>query len=578
MRYLYQQLLAFCGMVALILLIVGVSFTQLTKQTIEENNYQQLFGYAESVEKTTQTYADTLPQFSQDQAFQNALLLTEQVLTEQNVNFIFIDKNERVIYPTNTALLNFTLTADQWKNLRNGRQEKFTSNKNILGQAQATSYALVPFNLNHEFYGALVVSQPARNIDNSVRPITLNLFKGFIFSSIVAVIASYAFAAFQVKRINRLRNATKEVTNGNFDVQLPVHDKDEFDELADDFNKMTNSLKESQAEIEEQENRRRQFMADASHEMRTPLTTINGLLEGLEYNAIPENQRENAIKLMKNETERLIRLVNENLDYEKIRTNQISMVIKKFNGTDLLVPLFSLSYALMGYTIVYQLNLMWLDGIIFLPLIAYGLEKLMTEKRGWIYSVFLGLALFSNYYIGYMICFFLPFFFIARLLSNNHLAARKSKEFLKLAGLFMLHSLIAAGLAAFLLLPTFFTLLESKAGYMSNDFQFKWAYPMQEILSKLVIGAFNFDQMPSGLPSVFVGTTALVSFICYFFNNRFSISERLYAGLLTAFLLVSMNLEALNKVWHAFQFPVWFPYRFAFLFGFFVILTGYRAF
>ncbi|MGG5339219.1 two-component system sensor histidine kinase [Enterococcus pernyi] len=336
MRYLYQQLLAFCGMIAMIILIVGISFTQLTKQTIEENNYQQLFGYAESVEKTTQTFADTFPQFNQDQAFQNALELTEQVLTEQNVNFIFIDKYERVIYPTAGVYLNFTITADQWESLRSGRQVKFTSNKNISGENQATSYALVPFNLNHEFYGGLVVSQPARNIDNSVRSVTLNLFKGFIFSSIIAIIASYAFAAFQVKRINRLRNATKEVTNGNFDVQLPVNDKDEFDELADDFNKMTNSLKESRAEIEEQENRRRQFMADASHEMRTPLTTINGLLEGLEFNAIPENQRENAIKLMKNETERLIRLVNENLDYEKIRTNQISMVIKKFDGTETL--------------------------------------------------------------------------------------------------------------------------------------------------------------------------------------------------------------------------------------------------
>ncbi len=181
MRYLYQQLLAFCGMIAMIILIVGVSFTQLTKQTIEENNYQQLFGYAESVEKTTQTYTDTFPQLSQDQAFQNALLLTEQVLSEQNVNFIFIDKNERVIYPTDNVVLNFTIKAEQWDNLRHGRQVKFTSNKNILGQNQATSYALVPFNLNHEFYGGLVVSQPAKNIDNSVRSVTLNLFKVLFF-------------------------------------------------------------------------------------------------------------------------------------------------------------------------------------------------------------------------------------------------------------------------------------------------------------------------------------------------------------------------------------------------------------
>ena len=130
-----------------------------------------------------------------------------------------------------------------------------------------------------------------------------------------------------------MKRATKEITNGNFDISLPVHNRDEFDELAEDFNQMSQSLKESHEEIERQEERRRQFMADASHEMRTPLTTINGLLEGLEYHAIPENQRDNAIRLMKNETNRLIRLVNENLDYEKIRTNQISMVIKKFDAT-----------------------------------------------------------------------------------------------------------------------------------------------------------------------------------------------------------------------------------------------------
>jgi signal transduction histidine kinase len=136
-----------------------------------------------------------------------------------------------------------------------------------------------------------------------------------------------------------MRSATKEVAAGNFDVVVPNRNRDEFDDLADDFNRMTVSLKESQDEIERQEERRKQFMADASHEMRTPLTTINGLLEGMQYNAIPENQREKAIKLMQNETSRLIRLVNENLDYEKIRTNQISILLQEFNATEAVATL-----------------------------------------------------------------------------------------------------------------------------------------------------------------------------------------------------------------------------------------------
>jgi signal transduction histidine kinase len=177
------------------------------------------------------------------------------------------------------------------------------------------------------------------NVETSVNSIVADLFKAFIIASIIAIIVSYFFATQQVKRINRMRSATKEVAAGNFDVVVPNRNRDEFDDLADDFNRMTVSLKESQDEIERQEERRKQFMADASHEMRTPLTTINGLLEGMQYNAIPENQREKAIKLMQNETSRLIRLVNENLDYEKIRTNQISILLQEFNATEAVATL-----------------------------------------------------------------------------------------------------------------------------------------------------------------------------------------------------------------------------------------------
>jgi signal transduction histidine kinase len=66
-------------------------------------------------------------------------------------------------------------------------------------------------------------------------------------------------------------------------------------------------------------------MADVSHEMRTPLTTISGVIEGLKNDMIPEEDKERGINLVNQEAKRLIRLVNENLDYDKIRSNQIQL-------------------------------------------------------------------------------------------------------------------------------------------------------------------------------------------------------------------------------------------------------------
>ncbi len=343
MKYLYQQLLAFIGVIALIILIVGTSFTQLTKRTMQENNYEQLYGYAESALETRDFFINVAGVSDRD-VLSYSFQLTERVLQKQDVQFVFINKDREVQYPPvdSTKKLDFSLIDKNWDQIMKGNRVYATENIDIYGARNTSSYVMLPVYASNQssdkkvIIGSLVITQPAKNVDRSVQYVTQNLIKGFIFSGVIALLLSYLFATFQVKRINRMRKATKEITSGNFDIQLPVHDKDEFDDLAEDFNKMAASLKESQEEINRQEERRRQFMADASHEMRTPLTTINGLLEGLQYNAIPENQKENAIKLMQNETARLIRLVNENLDYEKIRTNQVQIVVKKFNGTEAL--------------------------------------------------------------------------------------------------------------------------------------------------------------------------------------------------------------------------------------------------
>lgn len=341
MKYLYQQLIAFWTVIAITFILTGFAFIQLTRHTIEQNNYQQLYGYAKAVERISKSFNNVFAgDQSQYRMIQNALILSEAVLNQQSVNFVFVNSNQEVLYPATNTAVKLPFTKKQWHQLTQGQVQQATLERDIFGEENITSYEMVPFLLNDEF-GVLIVSQPAKNVEDTVNDFTGNLFKGFIISGIVAFIISYFYASFQVRRINRMKKATKEVANGNFDIILPVHNRDEFDQLAADFNKMTDSLKQSQEEIERQEERRKQFMADASHEMRTPLTTINGLLEGFAYGAIPESQKEKAIALMKNETERLIRLVTENLDYEKIRTNQISMVIKKFNATEVFENLFT---------------------------------------------------------------------------------------------------------------------------------------------------------------------------------------------------------------------------------------------
>ncbi|WP_086348074.1 sensor histidine kinase [Candidatus Enterococcus clewellii] len=348
MKYLYQQLLAFWGIIILIIVIVGTSFTQLTKTTMQEDNYERLYGYAEEALRAKSYFNNSLP--TEQMRVNAAFELTEGILKNQNVQFVYFDVDMNQQFPQATEEpLDFSISEKEFKVLSKGERVYKTIDKDLYGKEKATSYVLSPVMLSISYNGSesqnlvgyLVATQPAKNVSDSVAQVTSNLFKGFLISSVIALFVSYGLAAFQVKRINRMRKATREITSGNFDIKLDVHDKDEFDDLAEDFNKMAESLAESQLEIERQEERRRQFMADASHEMRTPLTTINGLLEGLEYDAIPENQKANALKLMQNETARLIRLVNENLDYEKIRTNQISIVVKKFDAVETIKNIFT---------------------------------------------------------------------------------------------------------------------------------------------------------------------------------------------------------------------------------------------
>ncbi|MHC9532512.1 YfhO family protein [Dellaglioa sp. L3N] len=238
------------------------------------------------------------------------------------------------------------------------------------------------------------------------------------------------------------------------------------------------------------------------------------------------------------------------------------------------IPLFATAYALMGWTIANQLNLLWLDAVILLPLVILGFEKLQNKPKSWAYTWWLALLLIVNYYMGYMVCLFMILYF----LYTTSRVKLTFRQFLKSTWTFAYKSLISVAISAIILFPTLFSLLSSKGQYTEDSIKAKFEYNPLAMLSKLIIGSFNFDQMPSGFPNIFIGSLALIGFILYFMNKRFSIRERIVAFLITSFLILSMCFEPLDLLWHGMQFPVWYPYRFSFVFCFWIILLAAQQF
>ena len=320
MKYFYQQLFGFVSVVLLTIAACGILFYNVMSNNVYTQRSQQLQSYAKGLIATDMSDAD--------------IYKLGTILREENVSIAMFDENNAMTYPSSSLDTNSALTEDELNHLKNGAAINLKEvQMNFTGEAVDNLITVYyPIIKNGQYKGYVALASPMSRIQTEVRELRNSMFIAFGAAIIIGIMMSFVFANYQTRRINKLRKATHKISEGDFDVKLPVESRDEFDDLMKDFNNMARSLRESEKEVERQENVRRQFMMDVAHEMRTPLTTMNGLLDGLKYNMVPESRRGRSLELISSETQRLIRLVNENLDYEKIRSNQIVLVQHRFAG------------------------------------------------------------------------------------------------------------------------------------------------------------------------------------------------------------------------------------------------------
>ena len=240
---------------------------------------------------------------------------------------------------------------------------------------------------------------------------------------------------------------------------------------------------------------------------------------------------------------------------------------------------FSTMYAMASYAIVYQHNTMWIDAMIWLPLVIFGVEQLIKYGKYKVYVIFLALTLISQYYIGYMICLTVLIYFFVYLWgfksSNNPLEERYHgmRSFLRIG----FYTVIAIGIAAFAVITAYYSLTFGKNEFSDPNWSFKSCFSFFELFFKLLPSSYDTAHR-GGTPWLYCGVLALLLIPMYFFNKKFKTSEKVAYSALFAILLFSMIASPLDMIWHGFQEPNELEYRYSFIVCFFMIVLAYRAF
>ncbi len=178
-----------------------------------------------------------------------------------------------------------------------------------------TVVALPVYDNAQNIIGIVLVSAPATDI----RDMFWDMTKIYLVVALLVLIAALTVMVYSARRISRpLRNmaeAAVDFGQGNLEARVPVAKRSpvEIQELTHAFNNMATSLERS-------EKQRREFVSNVSHELKTPMTTIGGYVDGILDGTIPPEDQEKYLSLVSDETKRLHRLVRSMLDMSRVQS------------------------------------------------------------------------------------------------------------------------------------------------------------------------------------------------------------------------------------------------------------------
>lgn len=268
---------------------------------------------------------------------------------------------------------------------------------------------------------------------------------------------------------------------------------------------------------------------------------------------------------------------------------------KSFNKDNYFLSAFGILYAFGAYFLAYYWNVMWLDAMIMLPLIALGIEKIFKTGDIKLYTVSLVILFFANYYMGYMCCIFaVLYFFVCFIntysndgkLNENAVYEKKystkalmNNVFINRGVKFAFASIIAALICAITLVPVFMILKNSSATSGTFPQTFKSYFDLLDLITShfALLETTIRSSGDNVLPNIYTGILTFILLPLFLVNNKIKLKEKATYVVLIIFFVFCFNNNCAEYIWHAFHFPNDLPYRYSYMYSFIIAVMGYKT-
>ena len=314
----WRQLFVTAGMVMLTLFLLGTSFFSLSYNYARSQQSDELLDRAEIMSRLSVDYLESgrylnIEDLRNDPGFQQ---LASFGATVSDVQFMICNTEGHVLLSTDENLSGKVVTMPEGMT-REILEEGSTSGRDDLDGLYEQKRMVV---------GVPVVNRDTDRTVGVVYAVSLSTsadtmwqgFVGLFFMTafvvlMIAFMASSITAMRQVQPIREMVQATRQYAEGDFDVRMKDYgQRDEMGELAASFNNMAESLQQT-------ERQRREFIANISHELKTPMTTIAGYTDGILDGTIPPENERQYLQIISDESRRLSRLVRRMLDVSQLQ-------------------------------------------------------------------------------------------------------------------------------------------------------------------------------------------------------------------------------------------------------------------